>query len=189
MTPIEFKELWLPDTHSKWIEFDILEIEKAPINDLTKSFLKIGFPEGPAPYLDFGWLSQNNKFYSIYDYYSKFKLTNLAQNYWMFGSDGNGNPICFDVSANDRIVLLDHEQNFEIIDKMNANIAELAAYLLLYKDFVTSIRNKNKGGSFTDSDISEAQLLNLKEGFKLINNNIFKESGFWRSEINSLRRK
>jgi len=188
MTPIEFKELWLPDDTNKWIEFDILEIEKAPINDLTKSFLKIGFPREPAPYLDFGWITQNNKFYSIYGYYSKFKLSNLTQNYWMFGSDNNGNPICFDISTNDRIVLLDHEQKFEIIDKMNPNIAELAACLLLYKDFVTSIRSENNGASFMDSNISEVQLLNLKERFKLINSNIFKESEFWRSEINSLGR-
>jgi hypothetical protein len=186
MTQIEFKKSWMPDALNQWLEFDITEIEKAPINNTTKDFLKVGFPRNAAPFLDFGWSSYANKFLNIFDCYSKINLNIATKNYWILGSDNNGNPICFDISHNDRIVLLDHEQRFELIDTINNSIAEFAECLLLYKNFINKIQKENGEDAYLDQNISDVQLSDLKNGFKRINANIFRESGFWRSETGVL---
>lgn len=167
-------------------EFNIHEIEKAPINASTKQFLKGGFPNSAAPFVGFGWRIYNDKFLNIADAYPKYKLGNSAKNYWIFGSDGSGNPICFDITNNDKVVLLDHEQRFALLDIMNSDIAELAACLLAYKNFGSRVQQENGKGAFLDSNISPNQLADLKDEFKQINNDIFKISDFWRNEINSL---
>lgn len=187
MTPIEFKELWMPDALNGWLEFDIAEIERSLLNNTTKDFLKVGFPDSAAPYVDFGWSVYGNRFLNIFDYYSNSDLDISTRNYWMFGSDGGGNPICFDISHNDRIVLLDHEQGFEMIATINNNIAEFAECLLLYKNFISRIQEENGEDAFFDQNITDAQFLELKEAFKQVNTNIFKESEFWRSEISVLK--
>jgi hypothetical protein len=71
---------------------------------------------------------------------------------------------------------------------MNKDISELAACLLLYKNFVKRVQDENGEDAFLNSDFSPAQIADLKDEFKKLNANIFKESGFWRTEINSLGR-
>jgi hypothetical protein len=186
VTPEEFKKQWQPDKFHRWADLDVEEIDKAPLNDLTKNYLKSGFPEDAAPFLHFGWRSNKGKFENVADNYLLYENDNLTQNYWMIGSDGSGNPICFDVSQNDRIVLLDHEQRFEIICLMNSNIKELAACLLLYKNFIGKFRKENDQSTDAKSNFSIAELSQLKNEFRQINNNIFRQNEFWRSEIDAL---
>ena len=178
----------MPDALNEWLEFDIAEIEKAPINNTTKEFLRVGFPRDAAPFLGFGWTIYGNKFLNIFDCYSKSNLDFAAKNYWILGSDNNGNPICFDISNNDRIVLLDHEQRFELIENINSSIAEFAECLLLYKNFIRKIQMENGEDAYLDQNISDAQLFDLKSGFEHINANLFSESDFWRTEINVLEK-
>jgi hypothetical protein len=182
----EFRKLWKTDEHDNWVDLDVGEINKAPLNNLTKDFLKNGFPESAAPCLDFGWRSYKGKFYNIDEVYPKLVDHNLAKNYWIIGSDGAGNPICFDVLRNDRIVLLDHEQRFETIEVINSDIFELGKCLLLYRNFISEIQRKYGENAFLDSLFSISDISELKDNFKTINENIFKESGFWRSEIKAL---
>jgi hypothetical protein len=110
MTPIEIKEEWISDSISEWIRFDKVEIEKSNLTPETKEFLKVGFPSSAAPFLSFGLKFYDHKFYNIADYY---ELDDNYRKYIVFGSDGSGNPICFDTSKNDKIVLLDHEEGFK----------------------------------------------------------------------------
>jgi hypothetical protein len=186
MTPVEFKRSWMVRALNEWLEFDFTEIEKAPINNTTKDFLKVGFPRDAAPFLDFEWTSYANKFLNIFECYSKINLSIATKNYWILGSDNSGNPICIDVSNNDRIVLLDHEQKFELLDIVNNNIAEFAECLLLYKNFVSQIQAENGEDAYLDQNISDNQISDLKTRFKQVNANIFKESGFWCNEIRVL---
>ncbi|MDB5122611.1 MAG: hypothetical protein JWP94_740 [Mucilaginibacter sp.] len=188
MTAEEFKKQWDPGKFNRWADLEVTEIEKAPLSALTKDFLKAGFPEDAAPFLNFGWKSEKGRFYNIAELYPKYADINLTKNYWIIGSDGEGNPICFDVSQNDRVILLNHEQGFEIICVMNSNINELAACLLLYKYFIRKIQKENGEEAYSDANFSIVDLSELKDSFKQINNNIFKESGFWRSEINALEK-
>lgn len=102
------------------------------------------------------------------------------------GSDGGGNPICFDTNDNDKIVLLDHEQAFEKIGVINLNIIELAECLITYKIFISTVQQENGKEAYLNSVFTEKQLTDLKNKFSQINPNIFKESDFWRNEISSL---
>jgi hypothetical protein len=187
MTPTEFKTLWHPDALNEWLEFDTKEIEKAPINNVTKDFLKNGFPRDAAPFLDFGWISYGNKFLNVFESSSRLRLNDVTKSYWILGSDNAGNPICFDVSNDDRIILLDHEQGFEPIGTINNTIGELAECLLLYKNFVQRIQKENGKDAYLNRKISDIQLADLKKDFEKVSSNIFKESWFWRSEINALK--
>lgn len=184
MTPSHFKQLWMIDDMDRWVEFNNDELNKAPIANSTKEFLQVGFPEDAAPFLDFGWRSYNWKFNNIA---VAFRTDSSKSNYWHFGSDGSGNPICFDSDNNDRVVLLDHEQDFDVIDNVNSNIHELAQCLLVYRDFINKVLVENGENAFLDPNFSKGQFINLESEFKEINSNIFKESGFWRAELQELR--
>lgn len=186
MTATEFKELWRVNNTDPWLEFDLEEIEKGPIMDATKDFLKIGFPRDAAPFLSFGWMYNRNKFKSVFESYAHGSLDEDTKNYWLLGSDGGGNTICFDIANKDRIVLLDHEQGFELIEVINNNIAEFAECLLRYKNFIKKILGENGEDAYLDGNITKEQIFELKVGFTQVNANIFKESSFWRSEIRAL---
>ena len=188
MTPEDFKSLWQPGKFNRWAELDVHEIEKAPLSEATKNFLRLGFPEDAAPFLSFGWRSNKGKFNNLYETYPGYGAPSTSKNFWIIGDDGEGNPICFDVSRHDRLVLLDHEQNFEIISVVNTNIAELAECLLLYKNFISKAQRDNGENAYLEADFSMTDIAVLKESFKQINDRIFKESSFWRSEINALEK-
>ncbi|MBQ0910011.1 SUKH-4 family immunity protein [Flavobacterium sp. F-328] len=182
----DFKINWQKGDLDEWFDFEELEIDKTNLSSLTKEFLKNGFPENPSPYLGFGLRSFDNKFYTISEYYTDYELSNGYQNYWIFGSDGSGNIICIDSNQNDRIVILDHEENFGIFQIMNKDIIELSKCLLEYKNFIEEIQNEFGEDGFIESKFTEVHLDKLKVNFIKINPNIFEESDFWDSEIDNL---
>ncbi len=110
-----------------------------PINALSKEFLTVGFPLDAAPFLSFDWRSYSGRFNFIEEAYPGYGRPSATKKYLILGSDGVGNPVCFDISDNDKIVLLDHEQGFEKIDIINTDISEFASCLLLYKNFIEKI--------------------------------------------------
>ncbi|MCF2875009.1 MULTISPECIES: hypothetical protein [unclassified Tenacibaculum] len=187
MTPIEFKKLWMNNSSENWIEFPIDLIEKSNLNEKTKEFLKIGFPEDAAPFLGFGLTSYDGKFNTIQNYYDDYELDDKTNNYWIFGSDNNGNPICIDSSDNDKLIILDHEQEFEFMETMNKNIAELASSILLYRNFVEKTNKEFGEDGFFESQFTEKHLTELENEFKKLNPNYYIESSFWDNEIENLR--
>ena len=187
MNPIDFKKLWMTNDSERWVEFPIEQLEKSNLNDKTKEFLKVGFPEDAAPFLGFGLRSYDWEFNTIQGYYGYDDLDEKAKNYWIFGSDNSGNPICIDSSDNDKLVLLDHEQGFEFMDNMNKNVSELASSLLLYRDFIEKINNEFGEDGFFESMFTEKHLNKLENEFKMLNSNYYIESSFWDTEIENLR--
>ncbi|SEL53545.1 SUKH-4 immunity protein [Aquimarina amphilecti] len=187
MNPAEFKLKWIQNESDRWTEFDSCELEKSEINESTNEFLKIGFPEDAAPYLGFGLRSYDWKFNNILDYYEYDDLDPTTKFYWILGSDNSGNPICIDTSQNDRIILLDHEQGFEIIGTVNKNISELASFLLIYRNFIEEINSKYGEDGFFDSKFTKIDLNELEEKFKSLNSDYYLESSFWDIEIENLR--
>ena len=187
MNPIEYKKIWMKDDSERWTEFPIEQVDKSNLNNETKEFLKVGFPEDAAPFLGFGLRSYDWEFNNIGDYYSDYELDAKTKNYWIFGSDNSGNPICIDSSDNDKLVLLDHEQDFEIIQTMNNNISELATSILLFKNFIEKINSEFGEDGFFDSKFTENHLTELENDFKKLNPNYYIESSFWDTEINNLR--
>ncbi|OOQ59457.1 SUKH-4 family immunity protein [Mucilaginibacter pedocola] len=180
MTALGFKEKWIAAAVVKrWLEFDSEKLEAAPVNHATKDFLKIGFASSGAPFVNF-----NNDLLSLSDYYG---YDHPGNRYLVLGTDGGGNPICFDTDNNDIIVLLDHEQAFELMGTMNKNISELAECLLLYRGFISKVQAENGEDAFLDGDITDEQIASLKEGLLNVNANIFTESDFWRNEVEYVR--
>ncbi len=183
---LNFKTEWNPDELNTWSEFNFEQLNKTTLSDFTKNFLINGFPESAAPFLSFGLENYESEFKTIAENYSEYKLNLKTKNYWIFGSDGNGNPICIDSNSNDEILLLDHEQQFELIHKINRNIVELSQCLLEYKNFIKFINSKFGEGGFFNSKFTQTHLEKLKEQFEKINPNIFIESDFWNGEIEML---
>ena len=188
MKPQEFKEKWLAHLVGGWADLDADELAKSPLQEKTKLFLKDGFPDSAAPFLDFGWQSNGGKFENIFDCYAKYgyELDFETKKYWILGYDGEGNPICFDISKNDEIVVLDHEIEFELFHVINSSIEELAACLLCYRDFIEKIQADFGEEAFIERKFTIAYLEALKNEFLEINPNIFLESSFWDSEIENL---
>ncbi len=188
MNPEEFKKRWLPDKNLKWMVFDQKELAKSPLKEATKLFLKNGFPKSAAPFLGFGSIDNDKKFYNIYDYFreSYKDLNEKTKHYWIFGSDGCGDIICFDTANEDRILILNHESDFEIMNTLNRSVAELAQCLLFFKEFIQQIRTELGDGAFQKNKYTPSHVNDLKQRFLSINPNIFIESSFWEDEINRL---
>ncbi|PCH74995.1 MAG: hypothetical protein COB98_09545 [Flavobacteriaceae bacterium] len=187
MNPIEFKKLWKANNSERWVKFPSDQVEKSSLNERTKEFLKIGFPEDAAPFLEFGLRSYDWEFNTIQGYYDDYDLDCKAKNYWIFGSDNSGNPICIDSSDNDKLVLLDHEQGFEFMENMNKNISELASSILLFRNFIEKINKEFGEDGFFESMFTEKHLTKLENEFKELNPNYYIESSFWSTEIENLR--
>jgi len=186
MNPINFKSEWKPDKLFRWWGFNHEKVNELPILEETKQWLKVGLPEGAAPFLNFGLRSYDGKFYTIAEYYSDYELNPKANNYWIIGSDGCGNPICIDSSDNDSILLLDHEQEFEVIGTINSKVSELAQCLLEYRRFINSIQTEFGDDAFIEAKFNKKHVDELKKRFEKIKEGLLLTSDFWNSEIESL---
>ncbi len=186
MNTIEFKKQWNPDEFDTLTAFNSEQFKRTPLTKSTTEFLAGGFPYSAAPFLGFGLERYDGALYNIAEYYSETDVVKGAENYWIFGSDSSGNPICMDCSANDKIVLLDHELGFEPIQDINKNVIELALCLLEFKRFVAQIQLEFGQDGFMDSKFTKNHLEELKNKLQSINPNIFIESDFWKSEIENL---
>ena len=185
MTAEEFKKAWLTDEYDEWTDIAANELAKTDLSANTVAFLSHGFPEDAAPYLSFGYRSFDGIIHNMdsYEPYSWNELGPTAKSYWIFGSDGAGNPICLDASNGDRVTLLDHESGFTLMDIINTDVSELASCLLSYKKFINMVNEKYGEDGFFDIKYTKQDVDILKGNFKEINENIFEESSFWKQEI------
>lgn len=186
MTAQEFKTAWGISKLNRWYDFDPQELDRLPIAPTTKAWLKHGFPDGAAPFLGFGALSYGHKIHSIAEAYAYANLAPAAQNHWIIGSDGGGNPIVIDTAHQDSILLLDHEQNFEIITPMNTSVKELAHCLLAYKNFVHSVQQKYGQQAYLEDQFTLQEVELLQAELTTINPNWQQEASFWANEVTAL---
>jgi len=75
-------KLWNTDEFDELCDFDTGEIDKAPINKLTKTFLKIGFPKYAARRLSFERTIYEGKFCNIADADPELADHDLTKNHW-----------------------------------------------------------------------------------------------------------
>lgn len=186
MTPAEFKKRWSPDNLNRWTDFALETLNRLPVSQKTKAWLKEGFPEDAAPYLSFGLRSYDDRFYSVAEYYSEQDLDTKTSNYWIIGSDGGGNPICIDSASHDRILLLDHEQAFEKIGVVNVNVRELAHCLFAFKEFIANIKQELGSDAYIGAKYTQTQVANLKKRLEEIDPELLLNSDFWEQEIENL---
>ncbi|WP_040279026.1 hypothetical protein [Psychroserpens damuponensis] len=182
----DLKSKWIQSELDEWTEFNAIQLQNTPFTTDTKGVLINGFPKYAAPFLSFDLENYDCKFQTINAYYSGYTLNPKTKHYWFFGSDENGNPICIDSNSNDKIILLDHEQEFEPIQTINNNVLELFACLLEYKHFIDLINSQFGKDGFFDLKYTTKHVNELQKKLERINLNIFEDSNFWRSEINLL---
>lgn len=179
------KEDWNPDK-GEWIDYPRTVIESSNLSEKTKEFLKDGFPNSAAPYLGFDSIG-DTLLESVYAYYEDDTIDITSRSCIMFGSDAYGDMICIDPDHNDRIVILNHEEGFQISGFMNSSIEELYQCLKLYRVFIKTVNEKYGSDGFFEGKFKKEDVLPLEEQFRAINPNILLESDFWSHEIEGLK--
>jgi len=104
-------------------------IATAPILASTADFLtQAGLPDGCAPFLSFRAVAAGAV--PLPEYYGLPSTGHLTQ-FRVIGSDGAGNPLCIDTTADDIVVRLDHEDRFATTQFVASSVSSLAEALLL----------------------------------------------------------
>ena len=184
MTPSEFKSAWSGENEI----LRPLSPERFKGIKLRQStmdfFLDAGLPGSAAPYLTFVRDTSD-----IYDGINKLsKQYDLPEDefgkYIAIGTDGSGNIIAINTELNDRVEWIDHEEFAPYY--MNNSINELAAMLLIYRDFVAQTQEENGEDAYLDSNFSDAAYENLKQRIVSVEDKVLSEDGFWKTELQNL---
>jgi hypothetical protein len=177
----------------KWKSLDVVtnpltskNIDTFGLKKETADFFKsCGFPYQSAPFLSFVKNSEHvtqtiNRLSDLYD------LPNEFDKYIVIGSDGSGNPIVINTDKDDRVELLDHEQDFEQLDFMNKNVYTLSGALIEYCIFVKTVQKENGSDAYLDANFSDKHFDSLKSALLSIDKDAA-EVGFWNMELNMLK--
>ena len=186
MTPEEFKSEWNIINTNDWWKLDEEKLIKFPALVETKKWLLFGLPKRAAPFLGFGLLSFGGKFCSIQEHFPNHNLDPSLKNYWFIGGDGGGNSICIDITDQDSIQLLNHEENFQSMGTMNLKISELAQCLLEYKRFVQKVQSELGRDALSNSKFTKKHVVELRDRIEKIRSGLLKSSNFWGIEIENL---
>jgi len=141
LTPSEFARRWQAEVVARSKLPDDLRLVTAPLGfDATglaegarRFLVEAGLPESCAPFVGFKDVGRGLP--RISDVYSPGRWTaedtGRVAHFRMIGTDGAGNPLCFD-AHDGRIVLVDHEDHFRTTQFMNSSVEHLAECLLAY---------------------------------------------------------
>ena len=185
MNTSEFKDKWVNEDE------DLCPLSEARLINLNlqaatiEFFIAAGLPNNAAPYLSFVKDSRDiydgiNKLTTQYDY-----LEPEYAKYIVIGSDGNGNAIAINTAQNDRIELLDHENEF-VGCYMNESIHHLAELLIIFRDFVSLVQEENGDEAYVNSNFTDAQFETLKHKIEIADPKALSEDGFWKGELEML---
>jgi hypothetical protein len=102
-------------------------------------------PNSAAPYLSFDAAANPAKIYDVYGASADWTDEDRVRldSYLMIGTDGAGNPICWDGRA---VVLLDHEDRFRTVQFVNSSVSQLCECLLAYMCEVDASRFRSAVG-------------------------------------------
>ncbi len=140
-----------------------------------------GLPDDAAPFLSFGYLAEGR----LRGVDEIFKVRESLSGYKAIGFDGNGCPVCIEAGQGDRIVCLDHDQDFEAVF-VNASVAQLAETLLAYRDFVEEVLAGNGRQAGFDETFTDAQFGRLERQIAAIDGQAAQPGGFWNRELQTL---
>jgi len=177
----QIKKYW-KDSEKELYTYFPSKIDNNLFNNDTLNYLTTcGFPADCAPYLRFSEVKQNtlqtpNHLYEI-------DIKEL-ETYLIFGGNGSGDPLCIDRSNNDRIVYLNHDNDFEPIF-INESILKFATSLIKYRDFVKSLV-EIKQDSIIRRKFSKTEFEELQITFNKIDPKSLIENSFWGSELDNL---
>ncbi len=164
------------------IRFPVSSVSKFDFQEATLSFLSIvGLPADSAPFLSFNQSSE--KFQSPSSY---FKLADSSlEHFVMIGVDGAGSPLVIDTSAQDQVLLLDHENGFTSLP-VNRSLKEFQACLVIYNQFIDELLAFRGPDAFLDADFTDAQFAALKHNLLTIDRQAVEQNGFWHNELDNL---
>jgi hypothetical protein len=177
------KDIWNLTEFENWLNSSEENLKKFGLKEKTLIILKEGFPEDAAPFLSFYSKDGFLKLESVSDLFgiNEKMFSELIG----FGFDGCGNPICIDRKFNERIIILDHEDNFEQIF-VNSDIENFAYSLLAYRNLIADVNNRLGDKSFSNYQYSSDDVENFKEKLNCIDSKSQEKNSFWYGEIETL---
>lgn len=173
------KEAWDIDKElEEWLEYSSENIEKFGLKKSTLAALKSGIPDGAAPFL--GFYSDDDGYIELETFNKLWELDQSeADDFIVFGFDGTGNPICIDKTENDRIILFEHDNDFEVV-KINKSMSDFLDCLLIYRNFIKSIRAKYGDDALMNDKYSIEDVEELFKNLKEVDPDLMEYSDFWK---------
>lgn len=142
--------------------------------------INVGLPISAAPCLSFGGESSLKTLSEVYE---RSDVSNIDKIY--IGSDGAGSPVCIDQSMNNRIVVCDHDNDFEP-QYINSSILTLFEFLTVYKNFIEMLISKRGEDAFFDFNFTDEEFNQLKKDFLNLDKKALNQSSFWRTELDCI---
>lgn len=184
MSPQEFKNLWF-DSDGPLSPISLERLNRFSMLSSTISFLtKAGLPKNAAPNLSFANDSNDivygiNKLTEQYDFS---KDSDKYDKYVVIGSCRDGDAIAINTTEQDIIVELDHEDLFSSTF-FNSSIETLADFLIIYRDFESSVLMEHGEKGYRNSCFSDIQFEDLKTKMLKSDRRALTEKGFWKDEL------
>jgi hypothetical protein len=133
-------------------------------------FIKCGFPLQAGPF-DFSDI-RDGKLQNLASMF-QYEQSGLDK-YLVFGSNLYGDPLCIDLSMDEEIVSLNHDNNLERI-YINSGILEFASCIVAYE------KSCSKNAKFSDGEFEE-----LRKKFLEFDPGCIMEESFWAGHIGYL---
>lgn len=185
MTPEQFKQTWTINGE-KLSPLKVDNLLGLNLKPSTIDFLTIsGLPFDAAPFLSF--VQDKSEFYKTINSLTKHYdfLDPEYDKYVVIGACNDGNIIAINTDENDRIVWLDHEDNFNSC-YFNSSINCLADYLVIYRDFIQIIQEQNGVDAYINSDFNDSQFQNFTEKLKTADIKAITDEGFWKWDLETV---
>tara|TARA_R110001592_G_scaffold242603_3_gene503262 strand:+ start:1889 stop:2464 length:576 start_codon:yes stop_codon:yes gene_type:complete len=176
MTPEGLIQVWNED---ELIRISESTLDKIPFSELTKAFLNQGFIEVFCD-LSFDYLKGEIQLVSdIWDLnHEEYK------DVYAIGFNGSGDPVCIDVLDNEKLIYLNHDNDFEevYINKNIERFLEMAVRVSHFDKTKTKVfENSQWTHDFTDENFDK-----LKNDLKFIDPLVFEiEPSFWKYHIDN----
>lgn len=178
ITAQEFKERF--DSLDGWIDLNENHLIDIGLNDEDKSFLlSAGLPISAPPFLSFE-IESDKKLKTLSDMYD---LPSDFSKYVVIGSNGYGDPVCFDTSKSCEIVYLNHDHDFARI-LINSSVIKFAESLLAYQHLIEETNRLNGEDAFLDGDIPDQARKEFIDALRRIDPDVLEGETLWISEIN-----
>lgn len=185
MTPQTFKNNWT-NTDKPLSPLGKSRLDRFNLLKVTYDFLSIaGLPIYCEPNLSFA-NDTNDIVYGINKLTEQFDFADdkpQFDKYVVIGSCRDGDAIAVDTSDNDKIVELDHEDQFSSM-YFNSSVETLAHFLIIYRDFESEVlQGKDANDNFQCFNFTDDQFEQLKSRMYSVDSNALTERGFWKEEL------
>ena len=182
----ELQALWDESEADCVLEpFGAEALEGVNIDPVSKAILvELGLPESAAPFLSFrapydGALPR----VSAPSYEGGVEQEGL-DHLRIIGSGGDGSPICLDEQRGGAVVLLDHENGFDVVE-MSSDVAGLLRALAAYADWHARVVDE-LGAEWSPESLTEDLVAKGDALLAKADPRAFKPRSFWHAELHGI---